>query len=383
MSIYLDYNASAPIDDRVLDVMFDVYKNTYGNSDSRTHEYGDNARKIVETARMQVAKLLGVESGEVFFTSGSTESNNIAIRGLIDYARETGKKHVITSSIEHKAVLETVMSLEKEGFEIDLIDPEKEGRVNTENVLGKLRDDTLLVSLMHANNETGIIQPVKEIGDALSEKGVFFHVDATQSCGKLIPELRNMKYTMLSLSAHKFSGPQGVGALILKKKRYKLPPIKAITYGGQQEHGIRPGTVPVALVAGLGKACELADTEYAENMAQIIDKKQAIMALIEKSGLKYVFNGSQEYCMPNTINVSFLGVESEALMLSSKQYCGISNGSACTSHDYSPSYVLTAMGLDEDQIASAIRISWGAKTDKEELISNLVNLLEVAKGLAF
>ena len=198
-----------------------------------------------------------------------------------------------------------------------------------------------------------------------------------------MPELKELKYNMLSLSAHKLNGPQGVGALILKKKRYKLPPIKAITYGGQQEHGIRPGTVPVALVAGLGKACELADIEYNENYVQCFERKQAVIELIEKSGLEYSFNGEQKYCMPNTINVSFIGVESEALMLSSKQYCGISNGSACTSHDYSPSYVLAAMGLDEERTSSAIRISWGAKTDKDELINQVGNLIEVAKGLIF
>lgn len=383
MSIYLDYNASAPIDERVLEVMVDIYKNVYGNADSRTHDYGDSARKIVEDARGHVAKLLGIDKGEVFFTSGSTESNNIAIRGLQKYAEESGKKHIITSTIEHKAVLETVKSLKEEGFEVDLLDPEEDGRIGVDRLLSLVRDDTLLVSLMHANNETGVIQPVKEIGDVLAEKGVLFHVDATQSCGKLVPELKDLKYNMLSLSAHKLSGPQGVGALILRKKRYKLPPVRAITYGGQQEHGIRPGTIPVALVAGLGMACELADAEYGNNIQAYKANKAIVMELIKKSGLNYKINGTQEYCMPNTINVSLIGVESEALMLSAKQYCAISNGSACTSHDYSPSYVLAAMGLDEDRIASAIRISWGAKTDKDELAAQVVNLIEVAKGLMF
>ena len=383
MGIYLDYNASDPIDERVLDVMIDVYKNAYGNPDSRTHDYGDGARKVVENARGQIASLLGVDNSEVFFTSGSTESNNLAIRGLIDYAIETGKKHVITSTIEHKAVLETVKSLEKEGFRVDLVSPDVDGRIDVEHISNLLEEDTLLVSLMHANNETGIIQPIKELGEILDEKGILFHVDATQSCGKLVPELRDVKYNMLSLSAHKLSGPQGVGALILRKKKYKLPPVKAITYGGQQEHGIRPGTVPVALVAGLGKACELAEEEYKDNIQKFLENKKLVISLIEQSGLEYAFNGNQDYCMPNTINVSFKGVESEALMLSSKQYCGISNGSACTSHDYTPSYVLTAMGLDADRISSAVRISWGAKTDSEELRVNLLNLIEIAKGLVF
>lgn len=383
MGIYLDYNASAPINPEVLDYMFDVYKNSYGNADSRTNDYGEEARRIVEDARSQVANLLDIGTGEVFFTSGSTESNNIAIQGLIDYAIENNKKHVITSTIEHKAVLETVKSLEKYGFEIDLVSPDESGRIAVEEVINLVKDNTLLVSIMHANNETGIIQPVKEIGDYLSEKGVLFHIDATQTCGKLIKELKELKYDMMSLSAHKLSGPQGIGALILRKKRYKLPPVKAITYGGQQEHGIRPGTIPVALVAGLGKACEIANENYEKNLTAYIERKQMVLSLIADSGLDISINGDQNYCMPNTVNISINGVESEALMLSSKQYCGISNGSACTSHDYSPSYVLTAMGLDADRISSAIRISWGADTDISQMRENLTSLFEVAKGLVF
>lgn len=382
MGIYLDYNASAPIDERVLNEMINVYKNAYGNADSRTHDYGENARKVVEEARERVARLLNVDKGEVFFTSGSTESNNIAILGLKEYAESAGKKHVITSAIEHKAVLSTVNSLKEQGFEVDIINPNEDGRVDINEITNKLRDDTLLVSLMHANNETGVIQPVKELGEILAEKGILFHVDATQTCGKLVPELKELKYNMLSLSAHKFSGPQGIGALVLRKKRYKLPPVKAIMYGGQQERGIRPGTTPIALVAGLGKACEIAEAEYKENYASLTAIKNAVIDLIEQSGLDYNVNGSQDYCMPNTINVSFAGVESEALMLSSKQYCGISNGSACTSHDYSPSYVLKAMGLDEDRLSEAIRISWGSKLDKDTMISEITKLLDVAKGLA-
>ncbi|SEF62368.1 cysteine desulfurase [Butyrivibrio sp. Su6] len=383
MGIYLDYNATTPIDKRVLDYMVEVYTNNYGNADSRTHDYGDGARKIVEKARKEVASLLGVDSTEVFFTSGSTESSNIAIRGLISYANTVGKKHVITTSIEHKAVLETVKSLKNEGFLIDIVDPEKDGRISAQKIIDLVREDTLLVSVMHANNETGVIQPIEEIGEALAEKGVFFHVDATQSCGKLVEELRSTKYTMLSLSAHKFNGPQGVGALVLRKKRYKLPPVKAITYGGQQEHGIRPGTIPVALVAGLGKACEIANAEHEKNLEHCLEIKKEVLNLVENSGLEYTLNGNQDYCMPNTINVSFRGIESEALMLSSKQFCGISNGSACTSNDYKPSYVLTAMGIDKDAISSAIRISWGANSEISSVRDNILELLEIAKTLAF
>ena len=271
----------------------------------------------------------------------------------------------------------------QDGFDVDIINPEEDGRVDAERILALVRTDTLLVSLMHANNETGVIQPVKKIGSALSEQGVLFHIDATQSCGKLVSELQNIKYNMLSLSAHKFSGPQGIGALILRKKHYKLPPVKAITYGGQQEHGIRPGTIPVALVAGLGKACELAEQEYEVNMNKYKENKETVLKLIQNSGLKYEINGNQNFCMPNTLNISFQGIESEALMILSKQYCGISNGSACTSHDYSLSYVLTAMGLEEDRISSAVRISWGAKTDTEELAKWISKLIEVVRSFAF
>ena len=382
MSSYLDYNASSPIDSRVLETMIGVYKGSIGNADSRTHSHGEKAREVVEHARAEVANLLKVASDEVIFTSGSTESNNIAIRGLEEYSERTGKNHIITSAIEHKAVLETVNALERKGFEVDLVYPGLSGRVDERQILSLVRDNTLLVSLMHVNNETGIIQPVEELGEILAKKGIFFHVDATQTCGELVPELKRVKYDMLSMSAHKMYGPQGVGALVLRKKRYKLPPVKAIMYGGQQEHGIRPGTTPVALVAGLGKACELAESEYGENSAALIRVKETVLKLIEKSGLEYTFNGDQNFCLSNTINVSFKGVESEALMLSSKQYCGISNGSACTSHDYSPSYVLKAMGLDEERLSEAIRISWGPKTVVEEIEKELSDLLSVAKALA-
>ena len=262
MSVYLDFNSSAPIDERVLDLMIEVYRNVIGNADSRTHEFGEKARKVVEDARGQVASILGINRDEIFFTSGATESDNIAIQGLKEFGISENKRHIITTSIEHKAVLETVKALQKQGFEVEFVNPDRSGRIDADDLLSKVRKDTLVVSVMHVNNETGIIQPIKEIGDNLSEKNVLFHIDATQSLGKLVDELRETKYTMLSMSAHKLGGPQGVGALILRKKRYKLPPVKSIMFGGQQEHGIRPGTLPVALIAGLGKACEIAEMEY-------------------------------------------------------------------------------------------------------------------------
>lgn len=382
MSVYLDYNASAPIDERVLDKMIEVYKSTIGNADSRTHNHGEKAREVVEKARAQVADLIGVKPDEVFFTSGATESNNIAIQGLAEYAKKTQKKHIITSSIEHKAVLETVKEMGKRGFEVDFVSPDISGRVDANQILSLVREDTLLVSLMHVNNETGIIQPVLEVGQALSERGVMFHVDATQSCGKLVEEIRSMKYDMLSFSAHKLQGPQGIGVLILKKKGYKLPPVKNVMFGGQQEHGLRPGTVPVALVAGCGQACENALNEFSRNNQKCGCIKENILKAISESGLKYHINGNQDYCVNSTINVCIHGVNAEALMLSSREACSVSNGSACTSKNYSPSYVLRAMGIPEKDVENSVRISWGSESKIEEVSKGIIQLLEVAKAIA-
>lgn len=380
MAIYLDYNASAPIDKRVLDYMNKVYMNSYGNADSRTHNYGDNARKIVEEARQNVALMLGRNKDEIFFTSGSTESNNIAILGLKKYAEKTGKKHIITSTIEHKAILESVKSLEDEGFQVDYVKPQSNGRINPNDVISLLTDKTLLVSIMHVNNETGVIQPIKEIGDYLIDKDILFHTDATQSAGKLVEEIKDLSYDMMSFCAHKMYGPQGIGVLVLKKKRYKLPPIQPIMYGGQQEHGIRPGTLPVALTAGFGKACSLAIDEHKGNDIKCKEIKQSLLELLEDSGLDYVINGDEKNMLSNTINVSIRGVSSEALMLSTKMYCAISNGSACNSNIYNNSYVLNEMKLDNDIVESAIRISWGPHVSIDILKENFEELLSVAKN---
>lgn len=377
MSVYLDYNASTPLDCRVLEVMNDVYQNKYGNADSRTHDFGDAARQVVENSRQNVAALLGVKKDEVFFTSGATESDNISILGLQKYAEKSGKKHIITTAIEHKAVLEPIRVLESNGYEVTYINPDESGRINADELLSKVREDTLLVSVMHANNETGIIQPVGVIGEELSKTETLFHIDAAQSCGKLVDELKSIKYNMLSASAHKMYGPQGIGALILRKKRYKLPPVNSIMYGGSQEHGIRPGTVPAALIAGFGKACEIASAEYKSNIKKYQKTKDCIINLLNSSNVEYSINGDILFGMPNTLNVSFKGVSSEALMLATKQYCAVSNGSACNSHSYKPSYVLTAMGLDENRIESAIRISWGNTVNNIDNLSNLINIAKM------
>lgn len=381
MGIYLDYNASAPIDDRVLEKMVEVFRISYGNADSRTHEYGDNARKIVEEARENVASLLGIEKNEVFFTSGATESNNIAIQGLREFGIKKNKKHLIVSAIEHKAVLEAAKSLCPYGFEIEIVYPNLSGRINAKEVCSKVRSDTLLVSIMHVNNETGIIQPVEEIGEFLENKETLFHIDATQSFGKLVDELKCIKYDMLAMSAHKIGGPQGIGALILKRKRYRLPPVKPIMFGGAQEHGIRPGTLPVALIAGLGEACLIMKQEYTVNNEKCKMIKRTLIELLDEAKLNYHLNGAQEYCVPSTMNICIYGVSSEALMLASKQYCGISNGSACNSKEYVLSFVLKAMGISDNEIESSLRISWGPMIDMNKLKKEFSYLLEVAKGL--
>ena len=383
MSVYLDFNSSAPIDERVLEYMIGVYRNSYGNADSRTHDFGDSARRIVEDARGRVSSILGAGKDEVFFTSGATESNNIVLQGLKSYALESGKKHIITSAIEHKSVLETAKVMQLDGFEVDFVKPGLNGQVSAEEIISLVRDDTLLVSIMHVNNETGVIQPVKEIGQSLADLNTFFHIDATQSFGKLVDELRDTKYDMLSMSAHKIGGPQGVGALVLRKKQYKRPPVKGIMFGGQQEHGIRPGTIPVPLVAGLGKACQIAEEEYHDNQEKCEKIKCRILDILDESGIDYEINGDQTCSVPGTLNVCFNGVSSEALMLASRQYCGVSNGSACNSSSYSPSFVLTAMGIPIEKIENSIRISWGSSSDPNEVADAFGNLVQVAKKLAF
>ena len=382
MSIYLDWNASAPIAPEVVETMMEVYRNQIGNADSRTHAYGEAVRAVVEHARKQVAALLGVTSAEVFFTSGATESSNIAIQGLAAYAEQSGKRHIITSAIEHKAVLETVKAMGRRGFAVDIVAPEPSGRVAKEKIMEKLRADTLLVSLMHVNNETGVIQPVEELGAELEKREILFHVDATQSCGKLVDELRRLKYRMLSFSAHKMRGPQGVGVLVLKKRDYKLPPVKAILYGGEQERGIRPGTIPAALAAGCGKACELAAMRYKEDSRKLQQIKAMLLQMIDEAGLLYSVNGDAEFSLPSTLNLSLHGISAEALMIAARDDCAISNGSACTSKSYAPSYVLAAMGVPAEQIESSIRLSWGAETDVALLKTEFAKLLTAAKRLA-
>lgn len=377
MTIYLDYNASTPIADEVLEYMVEVYKHYYGNAGSRTHIYGQRANGIVKKGRSSIASLLAVEKSEVFFTSGATESNNIALLGLARWGEKNNRKHIISSAIEHKAVLEPLEHLDKSGFSVDLVGVDSSGRIKADEVLSLVRHDTLLVSIMHANNETGIIQPVDEIGAALIDTDTYFHIDAAQTYGKLVKEIKNLKYDFLSISGHKVFAPQGIGALIVRSRKYKKPPILPITFGGDQEKGLRPGTLPVALIAGLGKASEIAADQHLVWARENQSIKDSILKQL--SGLDYSINGDQKYCLPNVLNVSFSGVDSEALMLASRESHAISNGSACTSQDFQHSHVLIAMGLRNGMINSAVRLSWNKNKKPYKL--DLTMLVEAVKLL--
>lgn len=377
MAVYLDYNASAPVDERVLDRMIEVYRAHYGNADSRTHIFGTDAKEIVATSRQTIADILGVDSTDVFFTSGSTESNNMAVQGLLDYALETGRNHFITTTIEHKSVLEAMKHLQKKGCIVDFVSPDESGRIRTEQILNLVTEKTLLVSVMHVNSETGVIQPIEEIGEALSKTNAYFHVDATQGFGKLNDSLRNTKYNMLSITAHKLGGPQGVGALIMRRDRsYKRPPVHQLMYGGQQERGFRPGTTPVALVAGFALAASLCDKESSAHMLKCAEIKKRFLSDLD--GLDYHINGDQNHCIPTTINISFSGVDAEGIFLAMKNEYAFSNGSACNSGSHSPSYVLTAMGISEKQISESVRISWSGNTcvDFTELVNYIKSIAE-------
>lgn len=349
--------------------MMDIYEHNIGNASSRTHLYGAQAKEIVEKSRKIIANMLGLNQMEVIFTSGSTESNNTAIAGLEKYARESGKNHFITSSIEHKAVLEPMKHMEMKGYIVDIIDPDQNGRIPVNKVMEKVTDKTALVSIMHVNSETGITQPVKEIGDFLKDKDVFFHIDATQSFGKMNAELRDIHYDMLSISAHKIRGPQGIGALILRRKKHLRDKIAPLILGGGQEFGFRSGTLPVALVGGFGKAAELCEQKAVMRKAVCRKIKEQFLSDIKNT--EYVINGDSNYCVDNTINLSFKDVDAEGIFVATKDFYAMSNGSACVSGAYTTSYVLKAMGLDDKRISEAVRISWDYDTvvDFSELVN--------------
>ena len=376
MALYLDYNASAPLRKEVLDVMVDAYTHVIGNADSRTHSFGTTAQKFVQEKRQQIASVLNVDPTDLIFTSGSTESNNMAILGIAKWAKENGKTHIITTSMEHKAILEPLRHLEQQGFTVDYVNPGSDGRVAVEDIVSCIQDKTALVSVMYVNSETGIIQPVQELGKILESKGVYFHIDATQALGKLNNEIRHTKYDMMSMTAHKIGGPQGIGAFILKRgKDFKRPPIEPLMYGGPQERGYRPGTTPVALIAGFAEAVRLSEKEHDTMMAKCAAIKENFLQAIQ--GMDYQINGDPKYCLPTTINISFTGLDAEAAFLCLGDDFAFSNGSACNSAGHKLSYVLEAMGLDQKRRSEAIRLSWDGSVDVDfskfvEIIRQLV-----------
>jgi cysteine desulfurase len=293
---------------------------------------------------------------EIIFTSGATESNNLAILGLREFGEKTGKRHIISSAIEHKAVLEPLEYLAKHGFEVTLIAPESDGAVSATKVASSLRPETLLVSIMHVNNETGVVQPLPEIASVLARHEAYFHVDAAQGFGKRITDLQNSRLDLISISGHKIYAPKGIGALVMRRRGYQLPPLSPLFYGGGQERGLRPGTLPVALIVALGAAAKIALRDYDKRTVRYTAIKREALAAFAKVG--GVPNGDLFKSLSNTLNISIPGMDSEALILVLKDIIAISNGSACTSQNYTLSYVLTAMGLSEDRVKGALRLSW-------------------------
>jgi cysteine desulfurase len=358
--VYLDCNATTPIDPRVSNEVLTYMAYEFGNAGSRTHGYGQVAKERVSRARQEVATVVGASPDEVIFTSGATESNNLAIQGLAAYGERTGKQHIISNLIEHKAVLEPLEVLAERGFEITLLAPTPGGWVDPDDVRSALRPDTLLVSMMAANNETGVIQPIEQIAEVLSSHEAYFHVDGAQAFGKLIEPLRNSRIDLLSISGHKVYAPKGIGALIVRRRGYNRVPLQPLMYGGGQERGLRPGTLPVALIAGLGLASSLALKEHDGRTQQCEAIKALALAALAPLGI--VMNGDAERVVAHTLNFSVPGVDSEAAIVALKDVVAISNGSACTSQSYEPSHVLTAAGLPDNQIAGALRLSWSHLT---------------------
>jgi len=354
--VYLDCNATTPLDPEVRDILFRFLTEEYGNEGSRTHEYGARAKQAVQKARDQVAAVAGAKREEVVFTSGATESNNLAILGLAQYGREAGRTHLITSSIEHKAVVEPIEALEEQGFAVTRLRSNRSGRIDPAELADALRPETLLVSLMQANNETGIRQPLEEVCEVLKDHSAFFHTDAAQGFGKDIEALKNPRIDLISISGHKLFAPKGIGALILRRRGYERPPVRSLFYGGGQERGIRPGTLPVALIAALGKAAEVAVRDKAKRAKQCgTIRDEALKAF---KTLAPSITGDQDWSMNHVINLSFGDLDSEALMVGLKDLIAISNGSACTSSSYTPSHVLKAMGMSDDEANRCIRMSW-------------------------
>lgn len=357
MPVYLDTNATTATDPRVAEVVCRYLVEDYGNAGSRTHAWGVEASKAVETARQQVAAAVGARPDEVTFTSGATEANNIALLGLADHAEAVGKRHIIATAVEHKAVLEPLQYLEKaRGFSVTLLPVDDRGYPTPESLVDALRDDTVAVSTMQVNNETGVEMPLADYAEVLAGHDAHWHVDAAQGFGKRNGALTNPRIDIVAVSGHKVFAPKGIGALIARRRGYSRLPLTPLMYGGGQERGLRPGTLPVALIAGLGLASELASSEAAKRAAACAAYREEVLSGLVS--LDPIINGDPDRALPHILNVTIPGTDAEAVMVATKDLVAISNGSACTSSTYQPSHVLLAMGYDDDHIAGALRISW-------------------------
>jgi cysteine desulfurase len=376
--IYLDYHATTPMDPRVLDAMLPYFTNHFGNAASRNHSFGWEAEKAVEHARKQIADLIGANAKEIIFTSGATESNNLAIKGVAEMYAEKGN-HIITVATEHKAVLDTCKKLEKQGFRVTYLSLASDGLVTLDQIREAITDKTILVSVMYANNEIGVIQPIAEIGKMLKEKGILFHSDAVQAVGKVPVNVIADNVDLLSMTAHKMYGPKGVGALYVRRKSPRVQ-ITAQMDGGGHERGMRSGTMNVPGIVGFGKAAELCRLEMAEESKRLAHLRDKLKQKLETELDEVYVNGSMEHRLPHNLNMSFQYVEGESLLMGINDIA-VSSGSACTSATLEPSYVLKALGLGDDLAHSSIRFGLGRFTTEEEIDYTADKLIDVVKKL--
>jgi len=364
LPIYMDNHATTPVDPRVLEAMLPYFTDKFGNAASRNHEFGWVAEEAVENARGQIARLINATPKEIVFTSGATESTNLAIKGAAEMYREKGN-HIITQVTEHKATLDTCKRLEKYGCEVTYLPVEKDGRINLDDLRRAITPKTILISIMYANNEIGVVQPIAEIGKIAKEKGVFFHVDAVQAVGKIPVDVQKDGIDLMSISAHKIYGPKGVGALYVRRNNPRVQ-LAAIIDGGGHERGMRSGTLNVPGIVGLGKACELCQNEMENESKELRRLREKLTHSIMSRLDETFINGSMEHRLPHNINISFAYVEGESLLMGINDIA-VSSGSACTSATLEPSYVLKALGVGEDLAHTSIRFGIGRFNTEEEV----------------
>ena len=378
LPIYMDNHATTPLDPRVLETMMPYLTGTFGNAASRNHSFGWEAEAAVEKAREQVAKLVGATAKEIIFTSGATESNNLALKGIAEMYRERGN-HIITQVTEHKAVLDTCKRLEKSGIRVTYLPVKADGLIDLEDLKRAMDDKTILVSIMFANNEIGVVQPVAEIGKLCRERGVLFHTDGVQAAGKIPIDVNAMNIDVLSLSAHKLYGPKGVGALYVRRRNPRVQ-IAAQIDGGGHERGMRSGTLNVPGIVGLGKACEIAMQEMETEAAYLRGLRDRLQEKLE-SALDYIHvNGSMEHRLAGNLNMSFVYVEGESLLMGINDVA-VSSGSACTSATLEPSYVLKALGLGDDVAHSSIRFGLGRFNTQAEVDYVAAKVIDIVQKL--